>query len=68
MVANAPAIIVSESKVHPTATKQGRTKVLNMSPLTWSKHRKQFQRMADEEKKLFWLSGMVDGEVNDHSM
>ena len=59
---------LQQKKSLPTTTKEGCTKVWNMSPLTWSQHRKQFQRKADEEKKLFCVSGMVDGEVNDHSM
>ena len=45
--------IISESRVHPRSTKQGRTYVWNTSPLTWSQYRKQFRRKADEKK---WIS------------
>ena len=38
-------------RVHPRATKQGRTKCGNTSPLTWSQHRKRFQRQADEKRE-----------------
>ena len=46
------ALPTNESRVHPRATKQSRTKVWNTSPLTWSQNRKQFRRKADEKIEI----------------